>query len=59
MVEIVDAVQASRDAADDRVLEVAVNGRATTIVTGDRDLLVLHPFRGIVIVTPREYLVRV
>jgi uncharacterized protein len=58
MVEIVETVQASRDPADDRVLEVAVNGRATTIVTGDRDLLVLHPFRGIAIVTPRDYLGR-
>jgi len=25
-------------------------------VTGDRDLLVLHPFRGVDIVTPAEFL---
>lgn len=58
IVEVVEPVQASRDPTDDRVLEVAVNGGATTIVTGDADLLVLHPFRGIAIVTARDYLSR-
>jgi predicted nucleic acid-binding protein len=28
------------------------------IVTGDKDLLDLHPFRGIAIVTPAVYLAR-
>jgi len=54
LVEIVDAVRACRDPDDDRILELAVNGRASCIVTGDADLLVLHPFRGIQIVTPAE-----
>ena len=45
-------VQACRDPKDDRILELAVNGNATTVVTGDDDLLVLNPFRGIPIVTP-------
>ena len=30
----------------------------TAIVTGDKDLLDLHPFRGIAIVTPADYLAR-
>lgn len=54
LVVIREAVSACRDPADDRILELAVNGRATCIVTGDPDLLVLHPFRGIPIVPPAE-----
>ena len=44
------------DADDNRVLECAVAGRAHFIVTGDRHLLDLHPFRRISIVTPRQFL---
>ena len=40
------------------LLELAVDGRADVIVTGDKDLLVLHPFRGISILTPADYLAR-
>ncbi len=56
IVSIVTIVRACRDDADNRILEVAVNGDAEVIVSGDRDLLVLHPFRGIPILTPRAYL---
>jgi putative PIN family toxin of toxin-antitoxin system len=61
LVEIVEAVQeirASRDRRDDKFLDAAVNGRADVLVSGDRDLLALNPFRGIPIVTPSEYLKR-
>jgi uncharacterized protein len=61
LVEIIDVLQsirASRDPNDDKFLEAAVNGRADVIVTGDKDLLDLHPFRGIAIVTPAVYLAR-
>ena len=61
LVEIIDILQpirASRDPKDDKFLEAAVNGRADVIVTGDRDLLDLNPFRGIAIVTPAAYLAR-
>jgi len=33
-----------------------VTAGADVIVTGDHDLLVLHPFRGVAIVTPAEFL---
>lgn len=56
LVEITERVRASQDSKDDTFLEVAVNGRASYIVTGDPDLLVLHPFRGIEIVTPADFL---
>jgi predicted nucleic acid-binding protein len=39
-------------------LEVAVSGQATVIVTGDRDLLDLHLYRGIAIMTPRGFMNR-
>ena len=55
-VPIIRRVRECRDPDDDKILEVALNGRADVIVTGDEDLLALHPWRGIAIVTPREYL---
>lgn len=51
-------VKACRDPKDDKLLEVAVNGQADLIVTGDKDLLALHPFRGIEILAPRDYISR-
>ena len=57
-VPIVQRVRECRDPKDDKFLELALNGRADAIVTGDRDLLVLNPWRGIPIVSPREYLRR-
>ncbi|MGO9339408.1 MAG: putative toxin-antitoxin system toxin component, PIN family [Terracidiphilus sp.] len=55
LVPIPTPIRACRDPKDDKFLEVAVHGRADAIVTGDEDLLVLHPLRGIAILTPREY----
>ena len=56
LIEITEAVQVCRDPKDDQVLELAVNGNAAYILTGDADLLVLNPFRGVEIVTPAEFL---
>ncbi len=58
IVPIVYPIQACRDAKDDMFLEVAVNGEADLIVTGDQDLLVLSPFRSISITTPAHYIER-
>jgi uncharacterized protein len=58
IVEVVQTIHASRDPRDDKFLEAAVNGRADTLVTGDKDLLELDPFRGIAILTPAAYLDR-
>jgi len=52
------AAPVSRDADDDVVLATAVAANATAIVTGDLDLLVLQSYRGIAIVTPRDFLSR-
>lgn len=56
LVEIQESVHACRDPKDDQILELAINGRAGTIITGDADLLALNPFRDIPIVTPAEFL---
>lgn len=52
------AAPVSRDADDDLVLATAVAANASVIVTGDLDLLVLRSYRGIEIVTPRDFLGR-
>jgi putative PIN family toxin of toxin-antitoxin system len=53
----VDAqITACRDPKDDKFLELAVSGDASHIVTGDADLLVLNPFRGISILPPHSFL---
>ena len=41
---------------DDKFLELAVNGDANYIVTGDKDLLVLHPFETVEILTAADFL---
>ena len=51
-----EPITACRDPRDDKFLEVAVAGKANVIVSGDEDLLVLHPFREIPIVTPAQFL---
>ena len=51
-------IRACRNPRDDKFLELAVHGLADAIVTGDRNLLELNPFRGIAILTPAEYLER-
>ncbi|MEX2310424.1 MAG: putative toxin-antitoxin system toxin component, PIN family [Pirellulales bacterium] len=47
-----------RDPNDNKFLELAVDGLASAIVTGDADLLSLHPFQGIAILKPRDFLAR-
>jgi uncharacterized protein len=49
-------VQACRDPNDDKFLELAVNGQAACLITGDADLLALHPFRGTAILSPSAFL---
>jgi putative PIN family toxin of toxin-antitoxin system len=45
-----------RDPKDDKFLELALSAEATHIVTGDFDLLVLHPYENVRIVSPRDFL---
>jgi predicted nucleic acid-binding protein len=59
LVEITERIAVCRDPKDDKFLELAVNGRADVVVSGDADLLSLDPFRGIPIETPAAFLRRV
>lgn len=56
LVEITEAIDECRDPKDNKFLELAVSGRAACIVSGDNDLLVLDPFRGIRVLPPRDFL---
>ena len=55
-VEANEAIQACSDPRDDRILEAAVAGGAKLILSGDKALLALNPFRGVAILTAAEYL---
>lgn len=56
LIEIDETIKECRDPKDDKFLELAVNGNANIVVSGDKDLQVLHPFRNIPILSPREFL---
>ena len=45
-----------RDPRDDKFLDVAINGEACALITGDRDLLALHPFLGLPIISAADFL---
>lgn len=49
-------IKACRDPKDDKFLDLAVQGKANQIVTGDSDLLALDPFQGIRILPPHLFL---
>ena len=55
-IEIIMHIEICRDPKDDQYLELAVNGKADCIISGDVDLIVLSPFRGIDILPPHEFL---
>ena len=56
VVEPIIAIEACRDPDDDKFLELAVEGEADVITSGGSDLLVLHPFEGIPILSPADFL---
>jgi uncharacterized protein len=47
-----------RDPKDDKYLELALAAGAETIVSSDDDLLTLHPWRDVRILSPAGYLAR-
>ncbi|MCC6167944.1 MAG: putative toxin-antitoxin system toxin component, PIN family [Caldilineaceae bacterium] len=52
--ERVEAV--TDDASDNVYLEIALAGKADCVVTGDRHLLQLEQYQGILILTPADFL---
>lgn len=58
LVEITIASTDCRDPKDNKFLSLALSGHADIIVSGDSDLLVLHPYNGIQILGVREFVER-
>jgi uncharacterized protein len=56
LIDIQEKIEECRDPKDNKFLELAINGKATAIISGDKDLLVLHPFRSISIFTVSQFL---
>jgi putative PIN family toxin of toxin-antitoxin system len=55
-IRIIEFITDCRDAKDNIYLDVAVNGLANVLITGDQDLLILHPYRGMLpILTPSDF----
>ena len=50
-----EKVSACRDEKDNFLLEVALEGEADYLITGDEDLLVLNPFHNTKIVRPKDF----
>ncbi len=51
-VEVTTVVRECRDPRDNQFLELAIDGEANLILTGDADLLELSSFRGVAILAP-------
>jgi uncharacterized protein len=55
-ISVASEVSDCRDEKDNKLLALALDGRANMILTGDEDLLCLHPWRGVAILSPADYL---
>lgn len=55
-IPVISTIQLSRDPKDDKFLNLALDANASCIITGDKDLLVLHPFGGIPVLSPADFL---
>jgi len=54
-VEILNQVQLCRDPKDDKFIDLALNGDASHLITGDNDLLVLNPIANTSVINPRTF----
>jgi uncharacterized protein len=56
IVDITCTVSDCRDPKDNRFLELALSTSSTLIVSGDDDLLSMHPYKGVDVVNPSTFL---
>jgi predicted nucleic acid-binding protein len=54
-VEILNQVQLCRDPKDDKFIDLALNGEASHLITGDNDLLVLNQIENTSTINPRTF----
>jgi len=57
-VQILERFSICRDPKDNCFLDLAVNGQADFLITGDDDLLILNPFQNIEILTAVSFINR-
>ena len=57
-IETSTSVAACRDPKDNKILELAIDGSANAVITGDADLLELGLIQRIPIVSPHDFLSR-
>ena len=55
-IPVLSIVEDCRDPDDNRLLALALDSESEVVLTGDRDLLSSHPWRGIALVPPHEFL---
>jgi uncharacterized protein len=56
VIDITEHVSDCRDPKDNKFLDLAIAAKAQILVSSDSDLLVLHPYQNIDIVTPAIFL---
>lgn len=56
VVQSTSTVTDYRDPKDNKFLSLAIDANAIGIVTGDDDLKVLHPYKGIAIQSPADFM---
>jgi uncharacterized protein len=56
ILKVEPSITACRDPKDNKFLDLIVEIKADMLISGDKDLLVLHPFQSIPIITPSEFL---
>lgn len=57
LVPVESVITDCRDPKDNKFLELAVDAQVDYLVSGDKDLLVLDPFRGIPVLSAQDFLV--
>ncbi len=51
-----EKIRIFKDEPDNRIIERALKGKADVVVTGDKEMLKIKQFRGIQIISLKEYL---
>jgi putative PIN family toxin of toxin-antitoxin system len=55
-IQVSVSINLCRDPKDNKFLELAIEAGAACTITGDKDLLVLHPFENIPILSAADFL---
>ena len=56
LVKPIPKISIFKDDPDNRILECAIHGKADALVTGDKEMLRLREYKGLKIISLKEYL---